>query len=199
VGRLLRCKAYRLSRSGLTGSLAGEWSRLWLVNSKGAANSGSMGYAEILCLTFHRHWSKLYRLLVLLNINDTANFLSARSRKMWQKNFLKSRQLGQFVQKRNASSRRVIFSGIQPTGIPHIGNYAGAIRQWVKLQEDMDQTSTRFYSIVDLHAITTPKSAQLLRQWKRETLAALLASGIQPERSALFYQSSVSKGSSCFV
>ncbi|KAF5580971.1 tryptophanyl-tRNA synthetase [Fusarium pseudoanthophilum] len=85
---------------------------------------------------------------------------------------------------------RVIFSGIQPTGIPHLGNYAGALRQWVKLQEKHKEDKL-IYSIVDLHAITTPQPADVLRKSKREALAALLAIGIDPEKVTLFYQSSV--------
>jgi tryptophanyl-tRNA synthetase len=85
---------------------------------------------------------------------------------------------------------RVIFSGIQPTGIPHLGNYAGALRQWVKLQERHTEDKL-IYSIVDLHAITTPQPADVLRKSKREALAALLAIGIDPEKVTLFYQSSV--------
>uniref|UniRef100_A0A0D2Y2S7 tryptophan--tRNA ligase n=1 Tax=Fusarium oxysporum (strain Fo5176) TaxID=660025 RepID=A0A0D2Y2S7_FUSOF len=84
---------------------------------------------------------------------------------------------------------RVIFSGIQPTGIPHLGNYAGALRQWVKLQESHAEDRL-IYSIVDLHAITTPQPADVLRKSKREALAALLAIGIDPEKVTLFYQSS---------
>ncbi|KAF5672398.1 tryptophanyl-tRNA synthetase [Fusarium denticulatum] len=76
---------------------------------------------------------------------------------------------------------RVIFSGIQPTGIPHLGNYAGALRQWVKLQEKHKEDKL-IYSIVDLHAITTPQPADVLRKSKREALAALLAIGIDPEK-----------------
>lgn len=85
---------------------------------------------------------------------------------------------------------RVIFSGIQPTGIPHLGNYAGALRQWVKLQEGHKEDKL-IYSIVDLHAITTPQPADVLRKSKREALAALLAIGVDPEKVTLFYQSSV--------
>ncbi|OLN81516.1 Tryptophan-tRNA ligase, mitochondrial [Colletotrichum chlorophyti] len=86
---------------------------------------------------------------------------------------------------------KVIFSGIQPTGTPHLGNYAGAIRQWVQLQNEPADHCKLIYSVVDLHAITVPQKARQLRQWKRETVAALLAAGINPERSTLFYQSSV--------
>ncbi|KAF4450597.1 tryptophanyl-trna synthetase [Fusarium austroafricanum] len=85
---------------------------------------------------------------------------------------------------------RIIFSGIQPTGVPHLGNYAGALRQWVQLQHDQPDTKL-IYSIVDLHAITMPQPPEQLKRRKREALAALLAIGIDPERATLFYQSSV--------
>ena len=86
---------------------------------------------------------------------------------------------------------RVIFSGIQPTGIPHIGNYLGALQQWVRLQNEALPSTRLLYSIVDLHAITTHQDADQLRRWKRETLATLLAVGLDPERSTIFYQSAV--------
>lgn len=85
---------------------------------------------------------------------------------------------------------RVVFSGIQPTGIPHLGNYVGALRQWVQLQ-DSEPESKLIYSIVDLHAITTPQAPDQLRKHKREALAALLAIGVDPDRSTLFFQSAV--------
>lgn len=88
---------------------------------------------------------------------------------------------------------KVVFSGIQPTGIPHLGNYVGALRQWAQLQDQEPEDTKLIYSIVDLHAITTPQQPEKLKQWKRESLAALLAIGIDPERSTLFYQSSVSQ------
>ncbi|KAM0387446.1 hypothetical protein ACHAQC_010655 [Fusarium culmorum] len=84
---------------------------------------------------------------------------------------------------------RVIFSGIQPTGVPHLGNYVGALRQWVQLQRT-EPDAKLIYSIVDLHAITMPQPPEQLRRRKREALAALLAIGIDPERATLFYQSS---------
>ena len=86
---------------------------------------------------------------------------------------------------------RTIFSGIQPTGTPHLGNYLGALRQWVKLQNDAASDTTLLYSIVDLHALTTQEDPTYLRQWRREMLAALLAVGLNPERSTIFYQSTV--------
>lgn len=93
----------------------------------------------------------------------------------------------------NQAGDHVIFSGIQPTGVPHLGNYLGALQQWVKLQESSAPTTKLLYSIVDLHAITIPQDPRQLRQWKREGIATLLAIGLDPERSILFYQSSVSQ------
>ncbi|KAL9611310.1 MAG: hypothetical protein Q9167_004034 [Letrouitia subvulpina] len=86
----------------------------------------------------------------------------------------------------------VIFSGIQPTGIPHIGNYLGALRQWVQTQTKAEPSTAVIFSIVDLHAITVQQDAIQLRQQKRETLASLLAIGLDPERVTIFHQSAVS-------
>lgn len=86
----------------------------------------------------------------------------------------------------------VIFSGMQPTGVPHLGNYLGALRQWVKLQDQSDTSSKLIFSLADLHAITIRQDPAQLRRWKRESLAMLLAIGIEPMRSTIFYQSDVS-------
>ncbi|KAB8299880.1 hypothetical protein EYC80_000126 [Monilinia laxa] len=86
---------------------------------------------------------------------------------------------------------QIIFSGIQPTGIPHLGNYLGALQNWVRLQDTAEPSTKLFYSIVDLHAITVPQGKEELKRWKRESLATLLAVGLDPERSTVFYQSSV--------
>ncbi|KAL9045223.1 MAG: hypothetical protein Q9214_001706 [Letrouitia sp. 1 TL-2023] len=83
----------------------------------------------------------------------------------------------------------VIFSGIQPTGVPHIGNYLGALRQWVQMQTRAEPSTAVVFSIVDLHAITVQQDAMQLRQQKRETLAALLAIGLDPQRVTIFHQS----------
>ncbi len=88
-------------------------------------------------------------------------------------------------------TQEVIFSGIQPTGVPHLGNYLGALQQWVRLQNEAAPTTQLLFSIVDLHAITMHQDAEQLRRWKRETLATLLAVGLDPERSTIFYQSDV--------
>ena len=85
---------------------------------------------------------------------------------------------------------KTIFSGIQPTGIPHVGNYLGALREWARLQ-DAEPDARLLYSLVDLHAITVRQDANQLRQWRKESLASLLAIGLDPTRSIIFYQSDV--------
>ena len=82
-----------------------------------------------------------------------------------------------------------VFSGIQPTGVPHLGNWLGALRQWVDFQKSDGRL---FFSIVDLHAITLPQPAEQLRRWRHESLATLIAIGLDPKRCSLFYQSEVS-------
>ncbi|KAK5121982.1 hypothetical protein LTR85_004554 [Meristemomyces frigidus] len=88
-------------------------------------------------------------------------------------------------------SAKTIFSGIQPTGVPHLGNYLGALRQWVGLQNEASSDTTLIYSLVDLHAITIRQDPKQLRQWKKESLAMLLAIGLNPQRSIIFHQSDV--------
>ena len=89
------------------------------------------------------------------------------------------------------ASNQVIFSGIQPTGVPHLGNYLGALQQWVHLQNTSPTSTKLLYSVVDLHAITIPQNPGQLKQWKRESLATLLAVGLDEKRCGIFYQSSV--------
>ena len=87
-----------------------------------------------------------------------------------------------------ASERPRVLSGIQPTsGSFHLGNYLGAVRQWVALQETHDA----FYMVVDLHAITVPQDPKELRQNTRVAAAQLLAAGLDPDRCTLFVQSHV--------
>ena len=78
-----------------------------------------------------------------------------------------------------------IFSGIQPTGNLHLGNYLGAIRNWVRLQESYEC----IYCVVDLHAITVWQDPAELRASTREVTAAFIASGIDPKRNIIFNQS----------
>lgn len=84
-----------------------------------------------------------------------------------------------------------VFSGIQPTGIPHLGNYLGALRQWVGLQNSAPPSTKLIFCIVDLHAITQSQDASNLRRWKKEMLTALLAIGLNPDRCIIFEQSRV--------
>ena len=98
---------------------------------------------------------------------------------------------GTQIRHSSQSPPRVIFSGIQPTGTPHLGNYLGALKPWVELQQEPESTRL-YYCIVDLHAITVSQSPQQLRIWRKETLAALLAVGLDPKRCTIFYQSDVS-------
>lgn len=78
-------------------------------------------------------------------------------------------------------------SGIQPTGNLHIGNYLGALVNWVKLQEQYDA----YFCVVDLHALTQRPDPEVLRSAVRELAIGVLASGVDPERSTLFVQSQV--------
>lgn len=80
-----------------------------------------------------------------------------------------------------------IFSGIQPTGVPHLGNYLGAVRNWVALQQNHDC----LYCVVDLHAITADHDHKTLAAQTRDLAAALIACGIDPDRHVLFNQSAV--------
>ena len=84
---------------------------------------------------------------------------------------------------------KTILSGIQPTGVPHLGNYLGALRSWVNTQ-DSDTTKT-LYSVVDLHAITVTHDPLLLREEIFGVTSTLLACGLDPQRTTLFQQSHV--------
>jgi tryptophanyl-tRNA synthetase len=80
-----------------------------------------------------------------------------------------------------------IFSGIQPSGELHIGNWLGAVKNWVTLQENYEC----FYAIVDLHAITGPYEPADLERRTLDMAIGLLAAGVDPERVTLFVQSQV--------
>ena len=82
-----------------------------------------------------------------------------------------------------------IFSGVQPTGNLHLGNYIGAIKNFVKLQNDDDNSC--IYCVVDLHAITVKQNPKELKQNIRETAAAFIASGLNYKKSIIFNQSLV--------
>ncbi|MEK7432751.1 MAG: tryptophan--tRNA ligase [Cyanobacteriota bacterium] len=80
-----------------------------------------------------------------------------------------------------------LFSGIRPTGSLHIGNYLGAVKNWVDLQDKYES----FFSVVDLHAITTPFNPKELPSKIKDMFCEILASGVDPEKSTLFVQSHV--------
>jgi len=80
-----------------------------------------------------------------------------------------------------------IFSGIQPSGEPHIGNYLGALKNWATLQHQFES----IFSIVDYHAITLPQDPEQLRRRRLEMAVSILAAGIDPERATLMVQSDV--------
>ena len=78
-----------------------------------------------------------------------------------------------------------VFSGVQPSGLPHLGNYLGAFRNYIALQESGDA----IYCIVDYHALTTTHDADLIRRYTHQMAITLLALGLDPERAILFRQS----------
>ena len=89
------------------------------------------------------------------------------------------------------SDKKLVFSGVQPTGNLHLGNYLGALKNFVSLQKEMDC----IYCVVDLHAITTFQNPNELKNNILETTASFLATGLDPNKSIIFNQSSVSSHS----
>ncbi|KAK4155199.1 hypothetical protein C8A00DRAFT_42164 [Chaetomidium leptoderma] len=86
---------------------------------------------------------------------------------------------------------KVIFSGIQPTGVPHLGNYLGALREWKRLQDTAQPQDKLLFSIVDMHAITVPRPREELYENRIQMLASVLAMGLDPDRCTIFFQSAV--------
>ena len=86
------------------------------------------------------------------------------------------------------SKNKLVFSGVQPTGNLHLGNYLGALKNFVSLQKEMEC----IYCVVDLHAITVFQNPKELKNNVLETVASFLATGLNPEKSVIFNQSSVS-------
>tara|TARA_B100000886_G_scaffold313324_1_gene249870 strand:+ start:8015 stop:9019 length:1005 start_codon:yes stop_codon:yes gene_type:complete len=86
------------------------------------------------------------------------------------------------------SKKKLVFSGVQPTGNLHLGNYLGALKNFVSLQKEMNC----IYCVVDLHAITTFQKPQALKDNVLETVASFLATGLDPNKSIIFKQSAVS-------
>ena len=84
-----------------------------------------------------------------------------------------------------------VLSGIQPTGNLHLGNYLGAIRNWVRMQDEMDSESQCFFFLADMHSITVHEGREQRIRNVRDMAAALVAAGIDPDRSVLFNQARV--------
>ena len=98
--------------------------------------------------------------------------------------------MGETQVSRNGSvqtGRKRVFSGIQPSGELHLGNYLGAMKGWAERQHEKEN----FFCIVDLHAITVPQDPDMLRRRTRSVAAMLLATGLSPDRCTLFIQSHV--------
>ncbi len=91
--------------------------------------------------------------------------------------------------------KRKIFSGVQPTGNLHLGNYLGAIKNFVDLQKDSENEC--IFCVVDLHALTVKQDLSILKKNIRETAATFIACGIDPKKNIIFNQSSVSAHSEC--
>ena len=85
----------------------------------------------------------------------------------------------------NYSGPQRVFSGVQPTGDLHLGNYLGALKKFVALQDDMECV----YCIVDLHAITVWQDPKVLAEQTRQIAAAYLASGVDPSKAIVYNQS----------
>ena len=108
-----------------------------------------------------------------------------------EKNFIKDLKLSNLQQKKVK-----VFSGIQPSGQIHLGNYLGAIRGWVKNQDKKDN----IFCIVDLHAITTPQNPIELKKQTEILTTLLFASGLDPNKNTIFIQSHVSAHSeACWI
>ena len=90
-----------------------------------------------------------------------------------------------------SKDKKTILSGVQPSGNLTIGNYLGAIRNWVALQNDSYETHNFLYCVMDMHAITVRQVPAELRRRTLETVAIYMACGIDPEKSLLFVQSHV--------
>ncbi|MCT4543068.1 MAG: tryptophan--tRNA ligase [Vallitalea sp.] len=87
-----------------------------------------------------------------------------------------------------AENKKIIFSGVQPTGVITLGNYLGAIKNWTKLQDDYNC----LFCVVDMHSITVRQDPALLRKRARDLLTMYIAAGLDPEKNIMYYQSHVS-------
>ncbi|MDX1688616.1 MAG: tryptophan--tRNA ligase [Candidatus Promineifilaceae bacterium] len=91
------------------------------------------------------------------------------------------------------TEKKIVFSGIQPSGNFHLGNYLGAVKNWVARQEE----KVNYFCIVDLHSLTVPQDPEELRFQTRSLAAILMAAGIDPNKSTLFIQSHVKAHAEC--
>ncbi|MBQ1375823.1 MAG: tryptophan--tRNA ligase [Clostridia bacterium] len=89
------------------------------------------------------------------------------------------------------SDKKIILSGIQPSGAITLGNYLGAVSNWVKLQNDPESQYECYYMVADLHALTVRQEAKVLRKRVLDTYALLIACGLDPEKTMVFIQSQV--------
>lgn len=94
---------------------------------------------------------------------------------------------GETVCYNDAMKQELVFSGLQPTGMPHIGNYFGAIKQWVELQKD----HSCLFCVVDWHALTVEQDPKKFSQQTLDAATTLLAAGVDPTKAPIFIQSSV--------
>ena len=127
-----------------------------------------------------QHWPKLRSASV-----------SASSKIGLRNNHPREHSNGWRSQTKAQTSGRVIFSGIQPTGAPHLGNILGALRQWQVLQTEALDGDQLYFCVADLHALTNPRNICDLKRSRHEVMASLLAIGIDPRRCNVFFQSSV--------
>lgn len=91
----------------------------------------------------------------------------------------------------NQNSKKVLYSGIQPTGVITLGNYFGAVKNWLQLQADSQSDFLSYCSIVDLHSITVRQEPKALRENTKKLLAFYIAAGLDPNQNILYLQSSV--------
>ncbi|TFK66763.1 tryptophanyl-tRNA synthetase [Pluteus cervinus] len=91
----------------------------------------------------------------------------------------------------STGTKRVVLSGIQPTGVPHLGNYLGAMTNWVRLERTSSPQDELLYTVVGWHALTLPQDPKALMESRIDMLATLLAIGLDPKRSVIFHQDQV--------
>jgi tryptophanyl-tRNA synthetase len=111
---------------------------------------------------------------------------SSFSKKSFSKSILIRRSLPSHPKSPEPAVKRIL-SGVQPTGTLHLGNYLGAIKQWVQYQDSYES----YFCVVDLHAITLPQDPKLLKQGTLQAAAMYLACGIDPKKSKIFIQSHI--------